>query len=218
LSLDGTRVELEDGELAAKFGGVLSTRLLGEVFAENLLAAAAAVSSLGIDATLIKQNLEACPVPAGRFELLSRSPVVAIDYAHTPDAVARTCSTGRALAGSHRLIAVFGAGGGRDVEKRSAMGRAVGDTADYAFITNDNPRDEDPKAIARDLAKGCRKGGRSHVKTILDRRRAITEAVRFAEPGDVVVVLGKGHERYQEIGGRKVPFSDAEVIKEAIGA
>jgi UDP-N-acetylmuramoyl-L-alanyl-D-glutamate--2,6-diaminopimelate ligase len=218
VSLAGTIVELEDSPLATAFGGSLETKLMGEVFAENLLAAAAAVSSIGIAPEVVRQNLADCPVPAGRFELISRNPIVAIDYAHTPDALARTCRTGRALAGSARLIAVFGAGGGRDKDKRGPMGRAVGELADYAFVTNDNPRHEDPKLIARAVAQGCRKGGRAHVRETLDRRLAIVEAVRLAQPGDVVLVLGKGHEEYQEIGERKVPFSDARVIKEAIGA
>lgn len=218
IGLDGTRVELEDGPLAARFDGELSTKLLGEVFAENLLAAAAAVSAIGVEPKLIRENLVRCPVPAGRFQLVSQRPVVAIDYAHTPDALARTCQTGRALAGPNRLIAVFGAGGGADKEKRGPMGRAVGERADYAIVTNDNPRREDPKAIAETVAKGCRKGGRAHVRITLDRRRAIREAVQLAKPGDVIVVLGKGHEKVQEIGDEKVPFSDADVIKEAIGA
>src|SRR5690606_35655243 len=114
-------------------------------------------------------NLARCPVPAGRFQLVSRTPIVAVDYAHTPDAVARTCKTGRALAGSARLIAVFGAGGGADKEKRAPMGRAVGELVDYAVITNDNPRREDPKEIAQTLARACRKGGRAHVQVTLDR-------------------------------------------------
>lgn len=218
LTLDGTRVELADGPMAAEFDGRLQTRLLGDVFAENLLAAAAAARAVGIEARLVAANLAACPVPAGRFELVSRDPVVVIDYAHTPDAVRRTCRTARVLAGKHRLIVVFGAGGGRDKDKREPMGRAVGELADYAIITNDNPRKEDPELIAKALASGCRRGGRAHVQLLLDRREAILAAVRLAAPGDVVLVAGKGHERDQEIGDRKVPFSDAQVIEEAIHA
>jgi UDP-N-acetylmuramoyl-L-alanyl-D-glutamate--2,6-diaminopimelate ligase len=218
VSLDGTTVELEDSAMAAEFGGQLHTRLLGEVFGENLLAAAAAARAIGIEPSLVAQNLSSCPVPSGRFELVSREPVVAIDYAHTPDAVRRTCQTARALAAKHRLIVVFGAGGGRDKDKREPMGRAVGELADYAIITNDNPRKEAPESIARALARGCRKGGRAHVQTTLDRRAAIFAAVGLARPGDVVLVAGKGHEQDQEIGDHKIPFSDAKVIREAIDA
>jgi UDP-N-acetylmuramoyl-L-alanyl-D-glutamate--2,6-diaminopimelate ligase len=218
VTLTGTTVELSDTPLAGEFGGKLHTRLLGEVFAENLLAAAAAARAIGIDPEVVTRNLALCPVPAGRFELVSREPVVAIDYAHTPDAVQRTCRTARTLAGKNRLIVVFGAGGGRDKDKREPMGRAVGELADYAFITNDNPRKEDPESIARALARGCRKGGRAHVQTTLDRRDAIVAAIRLAGPGDVVLVAGKGHEKDQEIGDRKIPFSDADTILEAIDA
>lgn len=218
VTLDGTSVELEDGPLAAEFSGRLQTRLLGEVFAENLLAAAAAARAVGIDAALVAKNLAECPVPSGRFEIVSREPVVAIDYAHTPDAVKRTCATARSLSGKGRLIVVFGAGGGRDTDKREPMGRAVGEVADYAIITNDNPRKEDPELIAKALARGCRKGGRAHVQVTLDRREAIFAAVRLARPGDVILVAGKGHERDQEIGDQKIPFSDAEVIQEAVHA
>jgi UDP-N-acetylmuramoyl-L-alanyl-D-glutamate--2,6-diaminopimelate ligase len=191
---------------------------LGEVFAENVLAAAGAVSAIGVDPKHLKQNLADCPVPPGRFEVVSREPVVAIDYAHTPDALLRTCATGRALAGNARFIVVFGAGGGRDKDKREPMGRAVGDRADYAFVSNDNPRRENPEAIANAVARGCRKGGRAHVEILLDRREAILKAVRMARPGDVVLVAGKGHEKDLEIGDRRIPFSDAEVIEEAIRA
>jgi UDP-N-acetylmuramoyl-L-alanyl-D-glutamate--2,6-diaminopimelate ligase len=217
VTLEGTRVELTDTPLAAAFAGALTTRLLGDVFAENLLAAAAAAYAVGIPAEEIAANLAACPTPLGRFELVSKRPLVAIDYAHTPDALLRTCRTARQLAGKGRLIVVFGAGGGRDSDKREPMGRAVGQFADYAVITNDNPRNEPPEAIAAALARGCRKGGRAHTLTRLDRREAILHAVRLAQPGDLVLVAGKGHERDQEIAEQRVSFSDAEIIKEAIG-
>ncbi|HMR08586.1 MAG TPA: cyanophycin synthetase, partial [Polyangiaceae bacterium] len=124
--------------------------------------------------------------------------------------LARTCDSARALAGNHRVIVVFGAGGGRDKEKRRPMGQAVGQRADVAWITNDNPRHEDPSEIAKTVAAGCRKGGRAYVKTELDRRLAIESALGEARAGDVVVIAGKGHETGQSIGAETLPFSDLE--------
>jgi UDP-N-acetylmuramoyl-L-alanyl-D-glutamate--2,6-diaminopimelate ligase len=216
ITLAGTRVVLEDSPLAAKFGGELRTQLLGEVFAENLLAAACASVAAGIDPEEVARNLAACPRPAGRFEVISETPIVAIDYAHTPDAMIRTCQTARTLAGKERLFVVFGAGGGADRDKREPMGRAVGESADEAFITNDNPRNEPPEAIAKVLAQGCRKGGRAHVQIILDRREAIFAAIQKARPGDCVLIAGKGHESTQTVGKVSTPFSDVAVAKEAL--
>lgn len=217
LSAQGTRVLLDDSPLAASFGGVLQTRLVGEVFAENLLAAACAAHAVGIPHQDIVANLTGCPPPPGRFEVVSTTPLVVVDYAHTPDALRRTCQTARTLAGKHRLIVVFGAGGARDRDKRSPMGRAVGEQADYAIIANDNPRQEDPKVIAKALAEGCRRGGRAHVRVLLDRRAAILTAVGMAHDHDCVLIAGKGHEREQELPEGKVPFSDVDVALKALG-
>jgi UDP-N-acetylmuramoyl-L-alanyl-D-glutamate--2,6-diaminopimelate ligase len=153
----------------------------------------------------------------GRFEVVSREPVIAVDFAHTPDALARTCDTARALAQSGRVIVVFGAGGERDSGKREPMGRAVGERADHALVTSDNPRREDPAAIARAVAAGCRRGGRAYVQIELDRRRAIALAIAAARAGDVVVVAGKGHERGQTLGTTTLPFSDRDEIEQQIG-
>jgi UDP-N-acetylmuramoyl-L-alanyl-D-glutamate--2,6-diaminopimelate ligase len=213
----GTRVELADNALAESFGGELTTQLIGAVFAENLLAAACAAHAAGIPPREIAANLAACAPPRGRFQVVHRDPLVVVDYAHTPDALARTCETGRTLAGKNRLIIVFGAGGGRDKDKRGPMGRAVGERADQAIVTTDNPRHEDPSVIARALLEGCRQGGRAAVTLISDRREAILAAVQGARPGDCVLVTGKGHELDQEIGSVKVPFDDVEVIRAAFG-
>jgi UDP-N-acetylmuramoyl-L-alanyl-D-glutamate--2,6-diaminopimelate ligase len=153
----------------------------------------------------------------GRFEIVNRDPIVAIDYAHTPDALARTASAARSLAGAGRVIVVFGAGGQRDRDKREPMGRAVGQRADIAIVTNDNPRTEDPQAIAKTLASGCRRGGRAYVAVELDRRRAIDRALSEARGGDVVVIAGKGHESGQQIGAETIPFSDAEEVRHLLG-
>jgi UDP-N-acetylmuramoyl-L-alanyl-D-glutamate--2,6-diaminopimelate ligase len=192
--------------------------MVGDVFAENALAAAAAALAAGIAGTHVAAGIARCPVVPGRFEILHRSPIVVVDFAHTPDALARTCLTARRLtSGAGRVIVVFGAGGGYDPGKREPMGRAVGERADFAIITTDNPRNEDPERIAQALAAGCRRGGRAYVETVPDRRRALEHALeRGIRPGDVIVVAGKGHERGQIIGDETLPFSDADVIRELI--
>jgi UDP-N-acetylmuramoyl-L-alanyl-D-glutamate--2,6-diaminopimelate ligase len=216
LSSAGTHIELEPSETADALGGVLTTKLVGAVFAENALAAALAGVAGGVAAADVARGLAACPVVPGRFEILSREPLVAVDYAHTPDALVRTCETARALARG-KVSIVFGAGGGRDVEKREVMGRAVGEGADYAFITTDNPRHEDPAHIAEAIARGCRRGGRAYPRLVPDRREAIRQAIEGARPGDVVVVAGRGHERTQLIGDAEQPFSDVEEVERLLG-
>jgi UDP-N-acetylmuramoyl-L-alanyl-D-glutamate--2,6-diaminopimelate ligase len=213
ISASGTRIELEPSPLAEQLGGVLETALVGDVFAENALAAAAAALAAGIEGSAVARGIAACPAVPGRFQIISRSPIVAIDYAHTPDALARICDGARRLAGKARVIVVFGAGGGFDPGKREPMGRAVGERADLAIITTDNPRHEDPRKIARSVAMGCRRGGRAYVQLEPDRKLAIERAIAQAKPADVVIVAGKGHEREQIIGSDVQPFSDQDVVQ-----
>lgn len=213
LSVDGTHVTLHPSPLADELGGSLETRLIGEVFAENALAAAAAALAAGAPGTDVRRGIAESSGPAGRFEVVFRTPFVAIDYAHTPDALARTCDTARKLAGASKVIVVFGAGGRFDPGKREPMGRSVGERADVAIVTTDNPREEDPAAIARTVATGCRRGGRAYVKLEPDRRRAIAEALNRAKQGDVVVIAGKGHERQQIIGDKVIAVSDADIVR-----
>jgi UDP-N-acetylmuramoyl-L-alanyl-D-glutamate--2,6-diaminopimelate ligase len=216
LSSAGTHIELEPSDTADALGGILTTKLVGAVFAENALAAALAGLAGGVPAAEVARGLASCPVVPGRFEILGREPLVAVDYAHTPDALVRTCQTARALA-QGKVSIVFGAGGGRDVEKREVMGRAVGESADYAFITTDNPRHEDPAQIAEAVARGCRRGGRAYPRLVPDRGEAIRRAIEGARPGDVVVVAGRGHERTQAIGDTEQPFSDVEEVERLLG-
>lgn len=217
VSPDGTRVQLAPSEIAEQLGGELSTGFIGEVFAENLLAAALAGLAIPLSPEAVRRGAREARLVPGRFELVSREPLVAVDFAHTPDALARTADTARALAGRHRVIFVFGAGGDKDKPKREPMGRAAGERADYVVITSDNPRHEDPAAIAAALASGARRGGRAHVRIELDRATAIRQAIELAKPGDVVVVSGKGHETGQTIGDVTTPFSDAEQVLTALG-
>ncbi|HYP87306.1 MAG TPA: UDP-N-acetylmuramoyl-L-alanyl-D-glutamate--2,6-diaminopimelate ligase [Polyangiaceae bacterium] len=217
VSPDGTRVRLAPSEAAEQLGGELQTAFIGEVFAENLLAAALAGLSMPLPPEAVRRGAREARLVPGRFELVSREPLVAVDFAHTPDALARTADTARALAGNHRVIFVFGAGGGKDKPKRAPMGRAAGERADYVILTSDNPRHDDAGEIAAALASGARRGGRAHVRIELDRARAIRQAIDLAQPGDVVVVSGKGHETGQTIGDVTTPFSDAEQVLMALG-
>ena len=149
----------------------------------------------------------------GRFEILHRDPVIAVDFAHTPDALARACDTARALAPEGRVLVVVGAGGERDQGKRALMGHEVGARADLVIVTTDNPRSEDPLAIANAIAKGAEKG-RARVHQVPDRRAAIARRSSRARATDVVLVAGKGHERGQMIGHETLPFSDVDVVRE----
>ena len=176
----------------------------------NALGAWAAVRALGVD-------LEALPESArvpGRFEPVDEGQpfAVLVDYAHTPDSLENVLRAARELA-TGRVIAVFGAGGDRDRGKRPLMGEIGARLADVALVTSDNPRSEDPEAIIAEILAGA---GRE-VEHDADRRRSIHRAVALAEPGDVVVIAGKGHEQGQEFeGGRKEPFDDVAVAREAL--
>jgi UDP-N-acetylmuramoyl-L-alanyl-D-glutamate--2,6-diaminopimelate ligase len=215
--VDGTEIALAPSPLAEALGGSLRIGHVGEIFAENALAAAGAALAAGLPGAAVRAGLSACePVP-GRFEVLGRAPVVAVDYAHTPDALARTCATARRLAGAGRVIVVFGAGGETDAGKREPMGEAVGAAVDVAVVTTDNPRHEDPAQIAAALRAGLERGGRARVVEEPERARAIAAAIELARPGDVVVVAGKGHESGQTIGDETLPFSDREVVARLLG-
>jgi len=143
---------------------------------------------------------------------------VVVDYAHTDDALRNLLETARPMA-QRRLITVFGAGGDRDRTKRPLMGMVAARLSDVVVITSDNPRSEDPARIIEDVNRGAapetRQSG-AEVMTIVDRREAIERAIARADTGDVVLIAGKGHEKYQEIGGRTLPFDDVNVAREAL--
>jgi UDP-N-acetylmuramoyl-L-alanyl-D-glutamate--2,6-diaminopimelate ligase len=217
LDADGTRIALAPSPLAEALGGELRVRMIGEVFAENALAAALACWAAGLPPAAIVRGLAQQPGVPGRFEVLAREPLVAVDYAHSPDALRRTCRTARALARG-RVIVVFGAGGDSTPDKRGPMGAIVAAEADLAVITNDNPRREDPRAIAAMIEAGARGvAGGASLRVILDRRAAIEHAIAAAGPGDVVVVAGMGHEVTQRVGGVTVPFSDRDEVLRLTG-
>lgn len=216
VSAVGTEITLAPSEFAERLGPTLRVRMVGEVFAENALAAALACDAAGVPADAIVRGLAECTAVPGRFEVLHADPVVAVDYAHSPDALVRTCESARRLA-SGRVIVVFGAGGSSTPGKREPMGEAVGARADLAIVTNDNPRDEPPQQIADALVRGAERAGRAQVRVELDRARAIELAITSARSGDVVVIAGKGHEQGQIIGGVDLPFCDADEVRRVLG-
>jgi UDP-N-acetylmuramoyl-L-alanyl-D-glutamate--2,6-diaminopimelate ligase len=183
---------------------------IGEVFAENAAAALLGACAMGASFDEAGDRITGAAPPPGRFEVVAVHPHVVVDYAHTPDALARTCRTARALSknGNGAVVIVFGAGGGRDPKKRPAMGAAVRD-ADRVVLTTDNPRHEDPRAIIAAVAEGLTRHARLDVE--VDRSAAITRAVREAGADDIVLVCGKGHETEQIVGALAQPFSDKAV-------
>jgi UDP-N-acetylmuramoyl-L-alanyl-D-glutamate--2,6-diaminopimelate ligase len=191
--------------------GDIELKLPGRFNRENALAAAAAARALGIDEDAIKRGIEAVDRVPGRFDAVDEGQpfTVLVDYAHTPGALDVALQSARELARG-RVICVFGAGGDRDRAKRPLMGRVVNELADVVLVTSDNPRSEDPAAIAADVV------GDLDLEVELDRRRAIERALEQAEPGDVVVIAGKGHEQGQEVGGRKLPFDDRDVARDTL--
>ncbi len=209
----GTRVALAPSPLADRLPGGLRLTVVGAVHAENAMAAALACDALGYPADAITRGLGEFPGVPGRFEIIATSPLVVVDYAHTPDGLERTLQAGRGLAGAGgRLICVFGCGGERDRGKRPQMGAIAHRLADQVVLTSDNPRREDPAAIAAQVRGGAAGPGASW-EVELDRAAAIATAIGRAGPGDVVLIAGKGHERVQEIGGAALPFSDVDVAR-----
>jgi UDP-N-acetylmuramoyl-L-alanyl-D-glutamate--2,6-diaminopimelate ligase len=197
--------------------------LVGRHNVENALAALAAVLMTGASPTHAVGGLAALSPAPGRLEPVdagARGFTVFVDYAHTPDALERVLAALREQLGSApnaRLICVFGAGGDRDRGKRAPMGAAVARGADLAVLTSDNPRSEEPAAIARDVLDGLRSATCEHVLE-LDRRAAIRLAFERARPGDVVLIAGKGHETGQAVGLSVLPFDDREVARELLAA
>lgn len=183
--------------------------LIGRFNIYNSLAALASVHALGVDVRSSVLALSRAPQVPGRLEAVpaKRQFQVFVDYAHTDDALLNVLRTCRDL-NPNRLILVFGCGGDRDRAKRALMGAAADQYADHSIITSDNPRTEDPEAIIRQIEAGFRHG---RYEKIVDRRAAISRAISMAGARDIVLIAGKGHEKYQEFGHCTVPFDDVEV-------
>jgi UDP-N-acetylmuramoyl-L-alanyl-D-glutamate--2,6-diaminopimelate ligase len=196
---------------------LVRTGMPGHFNVANALGAFAASRALGVDAEVVAAGLAAAARVPGRFEPIDEGQgfAVLVDYAHTPDSMENVLRAARRLTDG-RLISVFGAGGDRDKAKRQLMGRAGGTLSDLAVVTSDNPRSEDPEAIVAEVAAGAREGEAELIVEV-DRHAAIALALGRAEPGDTVVIAGKGHEQGQEFeAGRKVPFDDRQVAREEL--
>jgi UDP-N-acetylmuramoyl-L-alanyl-D-glutamate--2,6-diaminopimelate ligase len=220
IDLTGSRMRVSTPEGTRS----LSLPLAGRFNVANALGALAATHALGADLdTLLAALARGVRVP-GRVERVDEGQdfVVLVDYAHTPDSLHNVLSTAREV-GRARVICVFGAGGDRDRGKRPLMGHAAANLAEVLLITSDNPRSEDPDAIIAEIVAGTngasRPPGAPPVVTEVDRRAAIERAIALAQPGDVLVIAGKGHEQGQELAaGVKVPFDDVTVAREALSA
>ena len=211
-------VRLGPQGLSFTAGGLLvRSRLRGEFNVHNCLAAMAAARQVGIPDRAIEAGIGSLAGVPGRMEPVDagQSFQVLVDYAHTPDSLDNVLRAARPLAGGHRVIAVFGCGGDRDRGKRPLMGEAATSLADLTVVTSDNPRSEAPEAVVEEIEPGAKRGGGRYVVEV-DRRAAIRLALREAEPGDVVVIAGKGHETGQEFADRTIPFDDRKVARAAL--
>ena len=181
----------------------------GEFHAENLAAVALTlILRFGIKLNELPSLLDGISAPPGRMQALDVARwQVFIDYAHTPEALARCLETGRKLA-RNRLMVVFGCGGDRDREKRPEMGHVAVTMADCVWITSDNPRGELPEVIASEIENGMPKPYPAEVHLELDRKQAICDAIDAMQPGDLLIVAGKGHEAYMEIEDHRFEWSD----------
>ena len=193
------------------------TRLVGQFNAYNLLAVYATSILLAEDKTIVLTSLSSLSSVEGRFQYVkAKNGIVGIvDYAHTPDALENVLSTINGIrTGNETLITVVGCGGDRDAAKRPLMATIACEKSDKVILTSDNPRSEDPEEIITQMKKGVDAVNYKKTLAILDRKEAIRTAVAMANPGDIILVAGKGHEKYQEIKGVKHPFDDLEILDE----
>jgi len=201
----------------------IHSKLVGRPNVYNILAATATAVSLDVPIAAIERGVAGLAGVPGRFEVVSGAGddvTAVVDYAHTDDALRNLLETARPL-GARRLVTVFGCGGDRDRSKRPLMGMVAARLSDVVVITSDNPRSEDPKRIIEEIERGIPAGSQSSPRTpvvvsAVDRAEAIDRAIAMAEAGDVVLIAGKGHEKYQQIGDRVLPFDDGEVARAAL--
>jgi UDP-N-acetylmuramoyl-L-alanyl-D-glutamate--2,6-diaminopimelate ligase len=212
MSIDRTRFLLSSpwGETR------ITLKLLGRYNISNALAALAVGGLFGIDLQCMAASLENIKAIPGRLELVPnrKNKKVFVDYAHTDDALRNVLETLRKLC-KGKLIVVFGCGGNRDRGKRKLMGQAAASLADFTIITSDNPRQEDPTAIAGDIVEGFADG--ESFEVALDRRDAITKGIQKTGRKDILLIAGKGHEAYQELKETTIPFDDRETVREILG-
>ena len=222
----GARADFRASNYRMEFGGtsyqldahgksyLVRIPLIGRFNVANSLAALAAANAMGIGVREAVLSLGKSPQVPGRLEMVpaKRQFQIFVDYAHTPDALLNVLKTLREL-DPRRVIVVFGCGGDRDREKRPLMAQVVDLNADYAIITSDNPRKEDPAAIISHVERGFRS---SDYEKIIDRAEAIARAIALAQPRDIVLIAGKGHETYQEFADHTVPFDDIQMARRAL--
>ena len=219
MTLAGLRVDIKTPK------GIVpvTSKLVGRPNVYNILAATAAAMALDVPTEAIARGIANLAGVPGRFEVVSQphdDVTVVIDYAHTDDALRNLLETARPLA-SERLVTVFGCGGDRDRSKRPLMGMVAARLSDVVVITSDNPRSEDPKRIIEEIERGIPAGTQAStrapiVESVVERAEAIERAISIASKGDVVLIAGKGHEKYQQIGDRVLPFDDGEVARAAL--
>jgi UDP-N-acetylmuramoyl-L-alanyl-D-glutamate--2,6-diaminopimelate ligase len=219
MTLAGLRFEIATSKGALQ----IRSRLVGKPNVYNILAATATAVALDVPLAAIARGIEGLAGVPGRFEVVSAPAddvTVVVDYAHTDDALRNLLETARPLA-AKRLITVFGCGGDRDRSKRPLMGMVAARLSDVVVITSDNPRSEDPRRIIEEIERGIPAGSQSSralsVISVVDRGEAIEQAIGLAKPGDVVLIAGKGHEKYQQIGDRVLPFDDGAAARAALG-
>jgi UDP-N-acetylmuramoyl-L-alanyl-D-glutamate--2,6-diaminopimelate ligase len=222
----GARADFRASDMRSDFGGssyrldakdksyLVRLPLIGRFNIYNSLAAIALADAAGVEVRSAVQAMAKAPQIPGRLEAVAakRQFHVFVDYAHTDDALLNVLKTCRDL-NPNRLILVFGCGGNRDKAKRRKMGSVADQHADYSIITSDNPRKEDPAAIIQEIEPGFR--GKNY-ETIQDRKQAIVRAIGMAQARDIVLIAGKGHEKYQEFSDSTVPFDDVEVALRAL--
>jgi UDP-N-acetylmuramyl-tripeptide synthetase len=194
----------------------VQSRLIGAHNLQNIMAAVGACGVLGIDVEKALPALSSLARIPGRLERVQgKRPIrVFVDYAHTPKAIENCLRIVRSLGSTKRIIIVFGAGGDRDKGKRPLMGKAAIENADFVVVTSDNPRSEDPSAIIEDILVGIRETKKDSFMVEPDRRLAIKKALDQAKDGDTVIIAGKGHEKYQIVKDKRLPFDDCEVARE----
>ena len=213
-AVSGLAIDVESSWGAAK----LNVPLIGEFNADNALTVLAVLLAWDVPLAEAVASLESCRAAPGRMEAFGgrgAAPLVIVDYAHTPDALAKALHAARRHCRA-RLRVVFGCGGDRDPGKRPMMGRMAAELADELVVTDDNPRGEPPERIVREILAGMPVGAAARVEH--DRASAIRGAIERSGPGDVVLIAGKGHEEYQIYGGERRPFSDQSVARATLGA
>ena len=213
-------VENQLSGLQLNIGGQeVFTRLIGDFNAYNLLAVYGVAIELEEEALDVLTELSSLESVEGRFQYVqtANNITAVIDYAHTPDALKNVLSTIKNIrTGNETVISVIGCGGDRDKTKRPEMARIACELSDKVILTSDNPRTENPDAIIEDMKAGIEPIFYKKYTALTDRREAIKLACSFAQEGDIILIAGKGHEKYQDINGIKLPFDDVQVVQETL--